>query len=211
MRLARKGSSGLPGVESLLRKLFPARGVAPPSPIPARVARAARPQPLRPGSPTDKGLAAKALVIEISPHHNGEVFLSKIAVNQNPEFFGFPFTGHTVPKRARNPAYPQRVPDPAVQITIFGRRGVRRVIDQFGLNTVYYATKSEIRITFSQEWLALVPPSSLMVMRLTDEPSLDYELEIHPPGSERYDEYLAACNQTMPSGGARRARRMGWL
>src|SRR5207253_2874287 len=37
--------------------------------------------------------AGRILVIQIIPHHNGEIFLSKNAVNQNPALFGFPFSG----------------------------------------------------------------------------------------------------------------------
>src|SRR5205085_2252108 len=89
-------------------------------------------------------VSSEALVIQIVPHHNGEVFLSKIAVNQNPGFFGFPFRGITTPKIARNPSYPQRVPDPVVNITVYDAAGnVTLTRTAFELNTVYYSTKSE--------------------------------------------------------------------
>jgi hypothetical protein len=156
-------------------------------------------------------VASEALVIQIVPHHNGEVFLSKQAVNQQPSFFGYPFTGKTVPKRAGNPSYPQRVPDPVVNITVYDRQG-NNVLTKlnFNLNTVLYELKSEIRITFSPDLLRVIDNYSVMVMRQTAE-AHDYDIEIHNPGSQRYDEYLNVCNQTLPSGGAAQSRRMGWL
>src|SRR5207248_2343236 len=152
-----------------------------------------------------------ALVIQITPHHNGEVFLSKTAVNQNPGFFGFPFAGRTVPKKRGNTAYPQRVPDPIVNITIFDGAGARIVSKAgFNLNTVFYEKKAEIRITFSADLTGAVEQFAIMVMRQGTGIS-DYEIEIYNPGSPFYDQYLAVCNQLLPSGGPRRARRMGWL
>lgn len=160
-----------------------------------------------------RAVPTEALIIEIVPHDNGEVFLSKLAVDQNPDFFGSPFTGETVPKRSGNRPYPQRVPDPVVAINIFDRRGLQIYrVRAFGLNTVYYSTKSEIRITFSQEWLDRVPKRSLMVMARAEPASgLDYVLDIYEPGSAQYRDLLARCDQTLPSGGAGRARRMGWM
>jgi hypothetical protein len=154
---------------------------------------------------------AQALVIQIRPHHNGEVFLSKLAVNQNPGFFGFPFTGLAIPKKSGNPPYPQRVPDPVVDINVFDRRG-RQVLSRpgYGLNTVYYEKKAEIRITLSPEIAEHIPEGSLMVMRQAGGVS-DYDIEVYAPGSSLYRSFLAACNQTMPSGGAAEGRRMGWL
>ncbi|MFP5232692.1 MAG: hypothetical protein ACLGQX_08675, partial [Acidobacteriota bacterium] len=58
-----------------------------------------------------------------------------------------------------------------------------------------------------------IAPYAIMVMRRTDEPH-DYDIDIFNPGtppSTRYQQYLNACNQTLPSGGAPQARRMGWL
>lgn len=156
-------------------------------------------------------MASEALVIQIVPHHNGEVFLSKQAVNQQPSFFGYPFTGRAVPKRAGNPSYPQRVPDPVVNITVYDQHGniiLTRL--NFNLNTVLYELKSEVRITISPDLLKVIDNYSVMVMRQTAE-AHDYDIEIYNPGSQRYNEYLEVCNQTLPSGGATRARKMGWL
>jgi hypothetical protein len=164
-----------------------------------------------PAATSFRDLSTDALVIQIVPHPNGEVFLSKLAVDQQPAFFGFPFTGRTVPKQRNNPSYPQRIPDPVVNITIYDRQGNPSLTRlNFNLNTVFYERKSEIRITFSPDIIRAIVPFSIMVMRQTTE-DRDYDIEVFNPGSPRYEDYLTSCNQTLPSGGAQRARRMGWL
>jgi hypothetical protein len=202
---------------------FPRSYPKPPSPIPkenllraANLAskkadkKAAKKRPVTPVA-AHRVVASEALVIQIIPHHNGEVFLSKLAVNQQPAFFGYPFTGRTVPKRAGNPSYPQREPRPVVNITVFDARGNPALTRLgFNLTTVFYEKKSEIRITFSPDLLRVIQPYSVMVMRQTKEVH-DYDIEVFNPGSNRYVDYLASCNQTLPSGGAAQARRMGWL
>jgi hypothetical protein len=155
---------------------------------------------------------AEALVMQIVPHDNGEVFLSKLAVNQNPDFFGFPFEGRTTPKFSKNPPYPQRLPDPVVNVTVFDEHGGRAAQhSRLGLNTVYYENKGEIRITVPQDVVAATPPFSIMVMQVGRAPGIDYEISVFAPGNPEYDRLLAACNQTMPSGGRPVARRFGWL
>lgn len=153
-----------------------------------------------------------ALVIQIVPHPNGEVFLSKTAINQDPAFFGWPFTGSTTPKRANNQPYPQRIPDPVVILRVFDTNGTEILRhDPLNLNTVYYEPKSEIRITVPPDVVGAVPELSILVMRMSQVPNRDYEMDIFVPGSRQYTAYLARCNQTMPSGGRARARRFGWL
>jgi len=150
-----------------------------------------------------------SLVIQIVPHHNGEVFLSKTAVNQNPAFFGFPFTGTTTTKLGA-PGYPQRTPDPCVDINVYDGAGAlafQRLA--YSLNTVFYQLKGEIRITVSPDIRAAIQPFSIMHMLPTGG-GTDYLLEIYNPGSPRYAALLDVCNQTLPSGGGV-ARRMGWL
>lgn len=199
---------------------FPRTYPKPPSPIPKEVlpgaAPAAAPAKGRTKTATKRRattppVTGETLVIQIVPHHNGEVFLSKRAVDQNPAFFGFPFTGRTTPKRAGNPSYPQRVPDPVVNITVYDRAGNPRLTRTgFNLNTVFYEAKSEIRVTFSPELRRATTDYSIMVMRQTEE-AHDYDIEIFNPGSDRYRDYLAVCNQTLPGGGKAQPRRMGWL
>ena len=152
--------------------------------------------------------------MQITPHRNGEVFLSKAAMDQDPAFFGWPFTGRTVPKMSTNPSYPQREPDPVVDLKVRDDTGSLILrYPALNLNTVFYARKSEIRVTVPPDVVRAVPsrpPYPIMVMRQASEP-LDYDIEIHLPGSPEYDAYLQLCNQQMPSGGSRVARRFGWV
>ncbi len=200
---------------------FPGMHVRPPSAIPAasirpRLTRAksAKGAPARPtAAAVATSAGTQALVIQIVPHHNGEVFLSKGAANQNPAFFGWPFTGQTIPKKPENPSYPQRTPDPVVDLKVYdpsGKLVIRHAT--FNLNTVYYEKKSEIRITVPPDVVKAVPAGSVMVMRqAAEQQNLDYDVDIYVKGSPQYNEYLGVCNQTMPSGGKAKARRFGWL
>jgi HKD family nuclease len=190
--------------------------VVPPSPLPsASVARAQRGSVggARQQRPLALPLAAEALIIQIVPHDNGEVFLSKRAADQNPDFFGFPFSGRTTPKKPTNPAYPQREPDPIVNLIVYDSAGAVIVrLPRLALNTVYYESKSEIRITVPPEVVRAVPHYSILVMRQSPQGSnYDYDMEIFPPNNPQFDSYLLVCNQTLPSGGKAQPRRMGWL
>jgi len=194
---------------------FPSIPLVPPSSIPAgtlppRRQVPATTAPAQTAPPPAPASVTQALVIQIVPHHNGEVFLSKKAVDQDPAFFGWPFTGLSVPKRSNNPPYPQRVPDPVVDLKVFDDKGKLKVRhNPFNLNTVYYSTKSEIRITVPQDVVSNAPAYSILVMR--ESSTIDYEMDIYAPGSTAYNTYLARCNQTMPSGGNPRPRHFGWL
>ncbi|TLD40222.1 MAG: hypothetical protein JETT_3520 [Candidatus Jettenia ecosi] len=155
------------------------------------------------------------LVIQIIPHHNGEIFLSKNAINQNPDFFEFPFAGQTVPKKSSNKSYPQHIPDPIVNITVYDKNGnslpnLERPL--FHLNMVYYEAKSEIRITVNPELAREIPRYSVLVMsRPEEQANYDYDMEVYYPGSDLFNDYSSVCNQTLPSGGADKPRKMGWL
>lgn len=194
----------------------------PPSPIPANVlgllgVRPARPQNARghavvhgPVVPAAPVALPRGLVIQIAPHHNGEIFLSRLAVSQSPAFFGFPFTGRTTPKKIGNASYPQRDPDPVVDIEVIGAgRNVLLTRAGYSLNTVYYERKSEIRIT-AAPLVQVVPEYSIMIMTAGGQ-GVDYNLEIHTPQSPDYQRFLAMCNQRMPSGGRAHPRMFGWI
>lgn len=161
-------------------------------------------------SPATGEAGGRRLIIQIRPHHNGEIFLSKTAVDQDRNFFGWPFTGTTTPKRAGNQPYPQREPDPIVDLCVYGDDGalIER-LNPFHLNTVYYSTKSEIRITIPPTVAARIPQDSILVMRA--DPNLDYVMHVYPPESEVFNELLVQCDQRMPSGGSPVARRFGWV
>lgn len=205
---------------------FPGFHIIPPSPLPKKILQQGlkrKQYKVVPRLPAEvtferKDVPVSTLVIEITPHHNGEILLSKIAVDQNFTFFGWPFSGKTIPKKYANPAYPQRVPDPIVDIFLYNEKGelICKHLS-IGLNTVYYSLKSEIRITVPQDIIQnsknyLEGPYPVMVMRNEElDLDLDYSIEIFLPGSKKYEGYRNACNQSMPSGGKSTARRFGWL
>lgn len=148
--------------------------------------------------------------IQIKPHYNGEIFLSKTAAQQNPAFFGMPFTGKTTPKLAGNPTYPERTPDPICNIVVYGEGNkVIQSLFKYPLNTVFYETKSEIRVTASP-LVAHVPEYSVMVMCPSDEAGVDYEMQIFRPDSPDYGMWERTCDQAMPSGG-KKPRKFGWF
>ena len=173
--------------------------------------------PAKPLPPATGGLGAgvgdtpvRGFAIQVKPHHNGEIFLSRTAAAQNPAFFGWPFTGKTTPKKPSNPSYPQLQPDPVVNIAVFGASTTPVLtLDSYALNTVYYERKSEIRITASP-LVGVVPDYSVMIMERSDTPGITYDITIHRPDSPGYAEWVAACNQTMPSGG-QTPRKYGWF
>jgi hypothetical protein len=153
-------------------------------------------------------------VIEIIPHHNGEIFLSKTAADAFPAFFGMPYTGRTVPKVASNPGYPMRLPDPVVEWRLYDKKGKLTHRSQFGLNTVLYEKKSEIRITVPPSLARAMPEYSVMLMWGGSSPlpaDLDYVIEVFVPGSPDQRNWESAMNVTLPSGGKGRPRRLGWI
>lgn len=194
--------------------IFPKIRIVPPSSVPKQ-SLPSRPLPVineTVSVTNNPPLAVEALVIQIVPHRNGEIFLSKKAIDQNPEFFGFPFTGNTIPKKATNPSYPQHTPDPVVNIRVLdGQECEQEVLPNHPLNTVYYDKKSEIRITVPPNIIRATPPYSIMIMSISHVESIDYEILIVAPGSQLYDTYLNSCNQQMPSGGRDNPRRFGWI
>lgn len=167
---------------------------------------------------TDEDLYLSALIIQISPHHNGEILLSKLAINQKPSFFGYPFTGTTVPKKEENVSYPQREPDPIVNISVFDTE-LKEVYKSknFNLNTIYYTLKSEIRITVPMDIIRITEPFTngpyplLYITNNTEDEGLNYILEIYLPGSEKYTLLESKCDQLMPSGGKAISRKFGWM
>jgi hypothetical protein len=162
------------------------------------------------------GLAAtsptpvRGLAIQIKPHHNGEIFLSVSAALQIPAFFKWPFTGKTTPKKVGNPSYPQLDPDPVIDLVVLGASPTPALtLSKYALNTVFYETKKEIRVTASP-LVGVVPDYSVMVMEQSNNPQLDYEITVYRPDSPDYPLWEAACNQTMPGGG-KKPRKFGWF
>lgn len=189
---------------------------SPPVTLPSLNRPAPSPNPaVRSGSssPSNAPSPHTAFLIEVKPHHNGEVFLSKTAVDDDPGFFGYPFTGWTIPHRANNPPYPMVSPDPEIEIIVYDSQGAVQLRAQHELNVVYYTRKSEIRITIPPVPLASIPQMSLLVMTRNPTPTLDYWLEFFPPNcndprARQFGSYLV---NELPSGGASDKRRYGWV
>lgn len=156
-----------------------------------------------------RSLRSDSLAIQVRAHHNGEIFLSVTAALQHPEFFKWPFNGLTTPKKVGKAPYPQLSPDPRVNIVVWGASGAVMFLNDYALNTVYYSSKSEIRITASP-LLEVMPDNSIMIIRRSDLPERDYDIAIHRPDSPDYEDWLKACDQKMPGGG-KEPRRFGWF
>ncbi len=152
-----------------------------------------------------------ALLMEVRPRSaNGEVLLSKRAINEDHEFFGYPFSGWTVPTRAQ--PYPRASPDPLVDIIIYDASG--KVIihkSQHELTLWDYERKGEVRITLPDNIQDHIPDMSLLIMTRSPTPVLDYRLEFVPPGSARKLELEKFLTIRLPSGGAAGSRRYGWI
>lgn len=203
--------------QSLLA-LFPATRPVPPSAVPSSFVPRPRTRRVQPaaatGSSSIPGIASKTLVIQIIPHANGEIFLSATALQTNPAFFDYPFSGHTTSHRASNPPYPMRTPDPVVVLTLAGSSGSLSPLPplQFLLNMVYYERKSEVRITIPPAVAHRIPPFSILVMEQVNPLSgYDYLLNVYEPSSQLYSQFLAVCTIPLPSGGNPNKRRMGWI
>ncbi len=163
-------------------------------------------------------LLVDGFVTQIAPHDNGEILLSKLAIDQNRSFFVFPFTGRTIPKKPTNPTYPQRNPDPVVNINVFDASGtLLNTVTDYNLNTVYYEKKSEVRITITPSILSGLrftlgsTDFPILVMKTSTIVGCDYDMDFYAKGSIIYNNYLAICDQTLPSGGNSVSRKMGWI
>ena len=187
----------------------------PPSPLPAP-RRAAVNQAMlggpiaQPDVPANRDPQVQGFALQIRPHHNGEVFLSVQAVRQNPEFFGWPFTGQSTPRASDAAPYPHRDPTPVVNIRVYGPTGaVVYEASNFQLTTVYYESRSEVRVT-SIGISANAPEFSIMVMELSDDDGVDYGISVYHPESPQYADWLRVCSQRMPGGGTSQ-RSYGWF
>lgn len=168
-------------------------------------------------TPATIPLLINGLIIQVIPHHNGEILLSKIAINQNPTFWSYPFTGRTTPKKSSNLAYPQRIPDPIVNIYVYDNTGTLiNYESNYNLNMVYYDKKAEFRITITPSILSGLKYSGgsdypILVICNSTTTGCDYNLFFYASGSTDYANYLSICDQKLPSGGLPISRKMGWI
>lgn len=105
-----------------------------------------------------------------------------------------------------------------MNIRVFDSAGALvHTVNSYPLNMVYYKSKSEIRITITPAILSglhYVKGSvdyPLLVMRTASGPSYDYDMDFYQSGSAEYADFLALCDQSLPSGGKAAARKMGWF
>lgn len=216
-RLQQPAGSAAQAATTSPAPVFPTIQINPPSAVPRDVARARAQQPAAPSGAAASAtpastIAAQSLVIQIKPRDNGEILLSKTAVNQDPSFFGWPFAGRTKPKLTKNDPYDQRLPDPIVMLRVYDSAGSLVIThDPFELNTVYYTRRSEIRVTVPPNVVQATPDTSILLMQISAVQGYDYTMDIFVPGSPKHATYLKSCNQSMPSGGRDAPRRFGWL
>ena len=146
------------------------------------------------------------------PKANSEVFLSARAIRQNPGFFRWPWSGLTTPKLAKNDPYPKMEPNPTVRIVAHDQAG--NVVKRSTIRPeVVQYRNTDVRMTVGKDLLPPIPPYSLFVIRHADggvELDVDYEIEVYPDGSPGHQVWIGRCNESLPSGGNPRARRMGW-
>ena len=221
-QLGRTDGQQEPGPATSAPDAFPEIAPAPPSPLPKDliwgkqrqpVTQSKRGKALPPKRPRVLAALPRALVIEVLPHHNAEILLSKKAADAFPEFLGLPFSGRAAPKKPGTPGYPTRVPAPAVEWRLHGIEGDQ--VHRSRSHLIYYEPKSEIRITVTPGSLAkAIPPYSIMVMWGGSSPlpaGLDYVIDLFVPGSPGQKQWESALNLTLPSGGKARGRRAGWI
>jgi len=196
---------------------FPTVVEVPPSPIPKDSMQQSKSESDT-TEVTTSGSGATTLAMQVRPRPNGEIHLSKGAVDQDQSFFGWPFGGQTNPKKDSNPSYPQREPKPRVSLTVYDEHEDPIVShDSFELTMVYYAPRSEIRITVPPDVAKSIvgydaPNYVMLVMQESqNESSVEYVVDFLLPGNDAYNEYLSLCNQKMPSGGKPHPRKFGWV
>ncbi|MGZ8286788.1 MAG: hypothetical protein ACXW27_12290 [Allosphingosinicella sp.] len=145
-------------------------------------------------------------VLHIRPHGNGEIHLSTMAANEDPSFFGLPFTGLTQPKKSSNKPYYFRDPRPLVDINVYGANlTLVSSLSDHPLYMVHYTSNGEIRIT-SRAISDHAPQMSILIMRPATRAGLTYELTVHTPQSPEYGKWTSVCQTPMPGG-----RHYGWF
>jgi HKD family nuclease len=140
-----------------------------------------------------------------------EVYLSKTALNEDPQFFG-PFTGRTTPKRATSDAQPERQPRPVVDMRLVDANG--NVVSEYrdhALKIWQYAigksANQDVRITIPAELLRSLPAGCILEMRRNPvRAGTEYRLDFLTPGSGQWSAARAAATRWLPG----RKRQVGW-
>jgi hypothetical protein len=154
----------------------------------------------------------RTLRMTVRPRQKTELYLTKGVLNEDPAFFGAPFTGLTTPKIATNPAQPQPDPLPIVSLTVHASSGsVVASVPVHALKMWTYSNgpsaNDDFRLTLPAQMLQQVPDDTILVMeRDPNTTGLDYALSFYPPGHPSYASLLALCTQSIPNS----QRRYGW-
>ncbi len=141
-----------------------------------------------------------------------EVYLSKTALNQDPAFFGHPFTGLTTPKQAKGAKQPERDPRPTVDIRLVDAAGlVASHYQQHPLKLWQYVNgphaNQDVRMTIPADLLRSLPAGCILeIRRQPVAKGLDYELTFLSPGSTQHAAARAVAIQPLPGG----KRKIGW-
>lgn len=141
-----------------------------------------------------------------------EVYLSKTALNEDPQFFAHPFTGSTTPKGAAGDPQPERQPRPVVDIRLLDGNGT--VVSEYrdhALKIWQYAigksANEDVRITIPAELLRALPPGCILEMRRSPvRAGTEYRLDFLTPGSAQWSAARAIATRWLPG----RKRQMGW-
>jgi hypothetical protein len=134
-----------------------------------------------------------------------EVHLSKRALDDDPDFFGAPFTGRTAP-RGTGSTFPDAAPRPVAHIDVLNSG--HAPLPHAQLKLWFYTTKAELRLHFDSDLLALIQDGSVLEMQRDPGafPDCDFSLRFIPPNHVDHAAALAQCNIPLPGG----ARRYGW-
>jgi hypothetical protein len=188
-----------------------------PAPVPASATPSA--PATGPSVPTPQPTAASAgathtaLFLDVGDvGRKTEVYLSKTAFNEDPLFFGHPFTGRTTPKRATSDPQPERQPRPIVDIRLLDASG--NVVSEYrdhALKIWQYAigksANQDVRITVPAELLRSLPTGCILEIRRNPvRAGTEYRLDFLTPGSAQWSAARAVATRWLPG----RKRQMGW-
>jgi HKD family nuclease len=141
-----------------------------------------------------------------------EVYLSKVALEEDPDFFGHPFTGLTNPKRSTSTPQPKRQPSPVVDIRLLDASGT--VVSDYtdhSLTIWQYAhgpsANQDVRITIPAALLHSLPDDCILeIRRHPVRAGIEYTLDFLTPGSSQWETARSRANRLMQGG----KRKMGW-
>lgn len=218
------GASSAPsGLSRVPRPLRPAHPKTMGPPLIAIASATSSTTPLGPATspsfPTPQATAASAgathavLFLDVgNVGQKTEVYLSKTALDEDPQFFGHPFTGRTAPKRATSAPQPERQPRPIVDIRLLDASGA--VVSEYrdhAMKIWQYAigrsANQDVRITVPAELLRSLPAGCILELRRNPvRAGTEYRLDFLTPGSAQWSAARAVATRWLPG----RKRQMGW-